>query len=99
MDVAHWAAQQRTTGRVGMQARTVIWRETFQVRAGENEAVYANMPAFGLRKAANAVLAADLVAPATDCVDSLEPRNHEPRDVFSGSVHDRWRPAVKGSTP
>ncbi len=29
-----------------------IWHETFKVRAGEYEAVYGNMPAFGLAAAA-----------------------------------------------
>ena len=35
----------RDSGEVG------IWHETFQVRAGEYEAVYANMPVFGLAAA------------------------------------------------
>jgi hypothetical protein len=32
-------------------ARTGIWHETYLVRAGEYEAIYGNMPAFGLGKA------------------------------------------------
>ena len=35
----------RDTGDVG------IWHETYQVRAGEYEAIYGNMPRFGLAKA------------------------------------------------
>ena len=38
--------------RVGKSDRTGIWHETFKVRAGEYEAVYGNMPAFGLAAAA-----------------------------------------------
>jgi hypothetical protein len=37
--------------RVGKDDRTGIWHETFLVRAGEYEAIYANMPPFGLGKA------------------------------------------------
>jgi hypothetical protein len=37
--------------RVGRDARSGIWHETFLVRAGEYEAVYGNMPAHGLAKA------------------------------------------------
>ena len=36
--------------RVGKSDRTGIWHETFQVRDGEYEAVYGNMPPFGLGK-------------------------------------------------
>ena len=36
--------------RVGKSDRTGIWHETFQVRAGEYEAIYGNMPPFGLGK-------------------------------------------------
>ena len=36
----------RASGEVG------IWHETFKVRAGEYEAVYGNMPVFGLAAAA-----------------------------------------------
>lgn len=39
----------RDSGDVG------IWHETFKVRAGEYEAVYGNMPAFGLAAAASHV--------------------------------------------
>ena len=33
-----------------LRDRTGIWHETFQVRAGEYEAVYGNMPPVGLGK-------------------------------------------------
>ncbi|MCU4183304.1 DUF4188 domain-containing protein [Acidiferrimicrobium sp. IK] len=41
--------------RVGRSDRTGIWHETFLVRAGEYEAVYDNMPPFGLGKAGRLV--------------------------------------------
>jgi hypothetical protein len=37
--------------RVGQSNRTGIWHETFLVRAGEYEAIYVNMPPFGLGRA------------------------------------------------
>jgi hypothetical protein len=36
--------------RVGKSDRTGIWHETYRVRAGEYEAIYGNMPPFGLGK-------------------------------------------------
>ena len=36
-------------------ARTGIWHETYLVRAGEYEAIYGNMPPFGLGKAGRLV--------------------------------------------
>ena len=45
--------------RVGKSGRTGIWHETFLVRAGEYEAIYTNMPTFGLGKAASAVPVAE----------------------------------------
>jgi hypothetical protein len=41
--------------RVGQDARSGIWHETYLVRAGEYEAVYANMPPIGLAKAGQVV--------------------------------------------
>lgn len=41
--------------RVGRDPRSGIWHETFLVRAGEYEAVYGNMPAHGLGRAAGLV--------------------------------------------
>jgi len=45
--------------RVGKSARTGIWHETFLVRAGEYEAIYGNVPARGLGKAGDLILAKD----------------------------------------
>ena len=47
--------------RVGKSGRTGIWHETFLVRAGEYEAIYGNMPAYGLGKASKVVLVAESV--------------------------------------
>jgi Domain of unknown function (DUF4188) len=50
-DDAHSIAWRNYWKRVGKDNRSGIWHETYLVRAGEYEAVYANMPAFGLGKA------------------------------------------------
>ncbi|TML07532.1 MAG: DUF4188 domain-containing protein [Actinobacteria bacterium] len=50
-DDPHLAAWRNYTRRVGKRAGTGIWHETYLVRAGEYEAIYANMRAFGLGKA------------------------------------------------
>jgi hypothetical protein len=47
----HLAAWRNYWRRVGSDNRSGIWHETYLVRAGEYEAVYANMPPFGLGKA------------------------------------------------
>lgn len=47
----HLAAWRNYWRRVGADNRTGIWHETYLVRAGEYEAVYANMPPHGLGKA------------------------------------------------
>jgi hypothetical protein len=41
--------------RLARDPRTGIWHETFLVRAGEYEAIYGNMPAYGLGKATELV--------------------------------------------
>jgi Domain of unknown function (DUF4188) len=51
----HTAAWRNYWRRVGAQNRTGIWHETYLVRAGEYECVYANMPPFGLAKAGRMV--------------------------------------------
>ena len=55
----HVAAWRQYWARVGREPRSGIWHETFLVRAGEYEAVYANMPPFGLGKAGSLVPAAE----------------------------------------
>lgn len=51
----HLAAWRNYWKRVGKQNRTGIWHETYLVRAGEYEAVYANIRPFGLAKASRVV--------------------------------------------
>ena len=47
----HVAVWRNYWRRVGTSTRTGIWHETYLVRAGEYEAIYGNMPPFGLGKA------------------------------------------------
>src|SRR6266581_5653503 len=51
----HVAAWRNYWRRVGTSSRTGIWHETYLVRAGEYEAVYVNMPPFGLGKASRLI--------------------------------------------
>jgi Domain of unknown function (DUF4188) len=51
----HLAAWRNYWGRVGAANRSGIWHETYLVRAGEYECVYANMPPSGLAKAGRMV--------------------------------------------
>ncbi|MGI9622669.1 MAG: DUF4188 domain-containing protein [Acidimicrobiales bacterium] len=60
-DDPHLDAWRKYWKRVGKSERTGIWHETYMVRAGEYEAVYGNMPPFGLAKASNAVPVAESV--------------------------------------
>jgi hypothetical protein len=54
-DDPHLQAWRQFWQRVGTSGRTGIWHETYLVRAGEYEAIYGNMPPFGLGKASNLV--------------------------------------------
>jgi hypothetical protein len=54
-DDAHVAAWRNYWRLVGTGVGTGIWHETYLVRAGEYEAVYANMPPFGLGKVSSLV--------------------------------------------
>jgi hypothetical protein len=51
----HVAVWRNYWRRVGTSARTGIWHETYLVRAGEYEAIYGNMPPFGLGQAGRLV--------------------------------------------
>ena len=51
----HSAAWRNYWKRVGKDNRTGIWHETYLVKAGAYEAIYANMPPFGLAKAGRMV--------------------------------------------
>lgn len=50
-DAPHLAPWRSFTKRIGSSGDVGIWHETYKVRAGEYEAVYGNMPEFGLAKA------------------------------------------------
>jgi len=58
-DDPHLAVWRSYWRRVGRSDRTGIWHETYLVRAGEYEAVYGNMPPFGLGKAGRLVPASE----------------------------------------
>jgi hypothetical protein len=51
-DATHYPAWVRFNKEVGSNGDVGIWHETYSVRAGEYEAIYNNMPEFGLAKAA-----------------------------------------------
>ena len=51
----HLEPWRRFNRRVGSNGDVGIWHETYRVRAGEYEAVYGNMPKFGLAAAGNHV--------------------------------------------
>jgi hypothetical protein len=58
-DDPHLRAWRNYWRRVGKSGRSGIWHETYRVRAGEYEAVYGNMPPFGLGKAGRLVSLSD----------------------------------------
>ena len=54
-DLPHLEPWRRFNRVVGRSGDVGIWHETFRVRAGEYEAIYGNMPVFGLAKASATV--------------------------------------------
>ena len=63
----HLAAWRDFNKRVGSDGSVGIWHETYQVKAGNYECVYGNMPLFGLAKASRLV-------PATGALETAESR-------------------------
>ena len=57
-DASHFPNWVRFNKTIGSNGDIGIWHETYRVRAGEYEAIYNNMPAFGLGKAGRLVPAA-----------------------------------------
>jgi hypothetical protein len=55
----HLATWRSYWKRVATSDRTGIWHETYLVRSGEYEAVYGNMPAYGLAKATDLIPLSD----------------------------------------
>ena len=60
-DDPHLEAWRNFWRRPGNDTRTGIWHETFLVRDGEYEAIYGNMPPYGLGKASRLVPVAESV--------------------------------------
>jgi hypothetical protein len=58
-DDPHAAVWRRYWQRVGTGPGSGIWHETYLVRAGEYETIYANMPPFGLGRATELVTVAE----------------------------------------
>jgi hypothetical protein len=58
-DDPHLDVWRRYWKRVGTSDRSGIWHETYLVRAGEYEAIYGNMPPFGLGRAGRLVPASE----------------------------------------
>jgi hypothetical protein len=61
-DDPHLEVWRKYWKRVGRDTRTGIWHESFLVRAGEYETIYANMPPRGLAKATKMVPVAESVS-------------------------------------
>jgi hypothetical protein len=53
-DLPHLEAWRRFNRAIRDSGEVGIWHETFKIRAGEYEAIYSNMPVFGLARAAGA---------------------------------------------
>ena len=68
-DLAHLPAWAEFNRRVGGNGSVGIFHETYQVRAGDYEAIYANMPPFGLAKAGS-------MAPAVGRLQTARSRMH-----------------------
>ncbi len=54
-DAPHLEPWRRFAKKIGSSGDVGIWHETYKVRAGEYEAVYGNMPSWGLAAATNHV--------------------------------------------
>ena len=54
-DLPHLEPWRRFNRAISASGDVGIWHETFKVRAGEYEAIYGNMPVFGLAKASASV--------------------------------------------
>lgn len=84
-DDPHTAAWRNYWRRVGTQNRTGIWHETFLVRAGEYEAIYANSTQRGLAKAGRLVPAGRSTRARTRLGNgAARVQTHTPDAVSSG---------------
>jgi hypothetical protein len=57
-DAIHFPNWVKFNKRIGSNGDIGIWHETYRISAGQYEAIYNNMPAYGLGKAGNLVPAA-----------------------------------------
>ena len=96
--------------RVGKSTRSGIWHETFLVRAGEYEAIYGNMPAYGLGKASGSCRSPRAARPASASGAPRRGSRRAPRRVSAarcGLVFDvplwwrrlRSRPVAEAAPP
>jgi hypothetical protein len=75
-----WAAFNRS---VGSSGDVGVWHETYRVKAGQYEAIYHNMPAYGLGAASRLVPAASQYATAAS---RLGQREHDNAPVDDAGV-------------
>src|SRR6201995_1778339 len=80
-DDPHLAVWRTYWKRVGASGRTGIWHETYLVRAGEYEAIYGNMPPFGLGKASRLVPLSESSRARNRIKTTPGPRSHTPADA------------------
>jgi len=79
-NAAHLPAWAEFNRRIGGNGSVGVWHETYTVSQGQYEAIYANMPRFGLAAAAEHL-------PATGRLDSA--RSRIGRDVPQGPMPDQ----------
>lgn len=80
-----WAAFNRT---IGTNGDVGIWHETYLVKAGQYEAIYGNMPEFGLAKAGGWIPAREQSATARGRLGQT-PGDDAPIDAPAGTLTER----------
>ena len=83
-DLPHLEPWRRFNRRVRATGDVGIWHETYQVRAGEYEAIYGNMPVFGLAAAGEHVPAGRKANSAAARIGATEHRCAGRRAVLHG---------------
>lgn len=84
--------------RVGRSPRTGIWHETYMVKAGQYEAIYGNMPPFGLGKAGRMV-PIGASSSARERIGATAPSvDDSPAPAVASSVDDSPAPAMADAT-
>ncbi len=72
-DAAHLPAWSDFNRRIGSDGTVGIWHETYQVQAGTAEAIYVNMPVFGLGKAGQLLPATGMMSGAAGRLGRTKP--------------------------